>query len=270
MYAKIPLEKIKKIQIVQTDCKKTVAQVKKSAGAQYVCNGGLYNMATGKPLCKLRVDGKTYADDQYGYWSYAWNTGSDIVMIHSDQLPQYRNGIACVSMIKDGQNTLMNYNSDMGGSRQRTAIGLDNVGNLVMYCDKTGKTMEQLREIMRGHGCVSAISLDGGASSSGDFNGQTVTTTRKVANYICVFVKEDKTKCPFAEPAGLVKSGSRGEGAKWVQWYLNAAMDAGLAVDGIFGNKSVSALSAFQSKYSLAVDGICGANTRKKLKEVVS
>lgn len=269
MYAKIPLDNIKKIQIVQTDCKKTVAQVKKSTGAQYVLNGGLYNMATRKPLCKLRVDGVTYADDQYGYWSYAWNTGGDIAMIHSDQLPQYRNGIACVSMLKDGQNTLMNYNSDMGGSRQRSAIGLDGAGNLVLYCDKTGKTMEQLREIMRGYGCASAISLDGGASSSGDFHGQTVTTTRKVANYICVFVKEDVTKCQYTEPTELIQSGSRGDGAKWVQWMLNASMNSGLSVDGIFGAKSVSALKTFQSKYSLAVDGICGVNTRNQLKEVV-
>lgn len=270
MYAKIPLNKIRKIQIVQTDCKKTVEQVKTSTGAQYVLNGGLYNFTTRKPLCKLRVDGKTYANDQYGYWSYAWNVGKDIQMIHSDQMAQYQNCIACVSMIKDGKNTLMNYNSDLGGSRQRSAIGLDSAGNLVLYCDKSGKTMEQLREAMRGYGCVSAIALDGGGSSSGDFNGKTVTTTRKVANYICVIVEEDEVKCPYTEPTGIVKSGSRGEGAKWVQWMLNAAMSSGLAEDGIFGSKSVSALKSFQSKYSLAVDGICGINTRKKLKEVVS
>lgn len=269
MYAKIPLDNIKKIQIVQTDCKKTVAQVKKSTGAQYVLNGGLYNMVTRKPLCKLRVDGKTYADDKYGYWSYAWNTGSDIAMIHSDQLPQYRNGIACVSMLKDGQNTLMNYNADMGGSRQRSAIGLDASGDLVLYCDKTGKTTEQLREIMRGYGCTSAISLDGGASSSGDFNGQTVTTTRKVANYLCVFVKNSKSTCPYGEPTALVRQGSTGDGCKWVQWHLKASVAPDLAVDGAFGDRSVAALKLFQSQYGLSADGICGSATRKKLKEVV-
>lgn len=268
MYAKIPLKDITKIQIVQTNCKKTVAQVKQSTGAQYVFNGGLYNMATGKPLCKLRVDGTTYANDQYGYWSYAWDTGSDIHMIHSDQMPQYQNCIACVSMIKDGQDTLMNYNADLGGSRQRTAMGLDSSGNLVLYCDKAGKTMEQLREVMRGYGCVSAISLDGGGSTSGDFNGQTVTTTRKVANYVCVFVTEDTQRCPYAEPTALIRNGSRGEGAKWAQWMLNATIHSGLSVDGIFGSKSVSALKSFQSKYSLTVDGICGVNTRAKMKEV--
>lgn len=268
MYAKIPLNKIRKIQIMQTDCKKTVAQVKKSTGAQYVLNGGLYNFTTRKPLCKLRVDGKTYANDQYGYWSYAWDIGNDIKMIHSDQMPQYQNCIACVSMLKDGKNTVMNYNADLGGSRPRTAIGLDSSGDLVLYCDKTGKTMEQLREVMRGHGCVSAIALDGGGSTSGDFNGQTVTTTRKVANYICVFVEEDKQKCPYTEPTGLIQNGSRGEGAKWVQWMLNTTISSGLNVDGIFGSKSVSALKSFQSKYSLTVDGICGVNTRNKMKEV--
>lgn len=269
MYAKIPLENIKKIQIVQTDCKKTVAQVKASTGAQYVFNGGLYNFTTRQPLCKLRVDGKTYANDQYGYWTYAWNTGKDIQMIHSDQLSNYQNGIACVAMIKDGQNTLMNYNSDLGGSRQRTAMGLDSSGNLVLYCDKTGKTMEQLREIMRSYGCVSALSLDGGGSTGGDFNGQTVTTTRKVANYICVFVNEEKSSCPFREPTGLIKQGSTGEGAKWTQWMLNEASGAGLTVDGIFGTKSVNALKAFQKDEKITVDGISGATTRARLKAKV-
>lgn len=270
MYAKIPLANITKIQIVQTNCKKTVAQVKAMTGAQYVLNGGLFNFTTRKPLCKLRVDGKTYANDEYGYWSYAWNTGNDIHMIHSDQMGQYENCIACVSMIKDGQNTLMNYNSDLGGSRQRTAIGLDGSGNLVLYCDKTGRTMEQLREIMRKYGCVSALSLDGGGSTSGDFNGQTVTTTRKVANYICVFVEEAKVSCPFHEPSALIRQGSTGEGAKWTQWMLNAATRSGLTVDGIFGNKSVTALKAFQKQSGIAVDGISGATTRSKLKAVVN
>lgn len=268
MYAKIPLSKIRKIQIVQTSCKKTVAQVKQSTGAQYVFNGGLYNFITKKPLCKLRADGQTYADDQYGYWCYAWRSGSDIQMIHSDYMASYDNCIACVAMLKGGQNTILTYNKDMGGSRPRTAMGLDASGNLILYCDKANKTIEQVRELMRGYGCVSALCLDGGGSTSGDFNGTKVTTTRKVANYVCVFVEEDKEICPYQEPTTLIKSGSRGEGAKWVQWMLNSAINAGLSVDGIFGTKSVLALKAFQKQYGLAVDGICGSASRQKLKEV--
>lgn len=268
MYAKIPLVKIKKIQIVQTDCKKTVSQVKQATGAQYVFNGGLYNFVTRKPLCKLRVDGRTYADDRYGYWSYAWNNGPDIRMIHSDDMSNYANCIACIAMLKDGTNTVLTYDSGVGGSRQRTAMGLDAAGNLVLYCDKTNKTIEQIREIMRGYGCVSALCLDGGGSTSGDFNGTKVTTTRKVANYICVFVEDAKQSCPYGEPTALIKNGSRGEGAKWVQWMLNAAMASGLTVDGIFGTRSVAALRSFQARYGLTADGICGPASRQKLKEV--
>lgn len=268
MYAKIPLAKVKKIQIVQTNCQKTVAQVKQLTGAQYVFNGGLFNFTTKKPLCKLRVDGKTYANDQYGYWCYAWRLGNDIKMIHSDYMDSYDNCIACVAMLKDGQNTVLTYNKDMGGARQRTAMGLDGAGNLVLYCDKTSRTIEQVREVMRGYGCVSALCLDGGGSTSGDFNGTKVTTTRKVSNYVCVFVEEDKRACPYQEPTTLIKNGSRGEGARWVQWMLNNAMAAGLSVDGIFGTKSVSALKTFQKRYGLAVDGICGPASRQKLKEV--
>ena len=162
MYAKIPLNKIKKIAIIQTNCKKTMTQVRKKYSCQYIVNGGVYNFTTRKPCCKLRANGVTYANDKYGYWMIGWDKGQDIKMIHSDDMEHYLNGIACVAVLKDGKNITLNYNSDMGGARPRTAIGLDNSGNLILYCNKANRTIEQTREIMRGYGCVDALNLDGG------------------------------------------------------------------------------------------------------------
>lgn len=70
---------------------------------------------------------------------------------------------------------------------------------------------------------------------------------------------------PYAEPTSLVKNGTRGESAKWVQFELNEA-GANLTVDGIFGAKSVAELKAFQASCKITVDGICGATSRKHLK----
>ncbi|WP_151775066.1 peptidoglycan-binding domain-containing protein [Streptomyces abyssomicinicus] len=61
-----------------------------------------------------------------------------------------------------------------------------------------------------------------------------------------------------------VKSGSTGSAVKAAQTQLNV-YNYGLAVDGSFGTKTKSATTAFQSKHSLAVDGVIGPNTWRTL-----
>lgn len=265
MYTKIPLNKITKIALIQTDCKKTMAQVKSAYGCQYIINGGVYNFTTHKPCCKFRANGVIYADDEYGYWMYGWNTGSDIKMIHSNDMKNYLNGIACVTMLKDGKNVTLSYNTDMGGARPRTAIGLDNSGNLVLYCYQGNKTIEQIREIMRGYGCVSAINLDGGGSSQCDLNGDKLTSSRKVANWICVWTEQDN-KNPYSEPTGLVRYGNRGNAVKWVQWALNNHGYNCGKVDGIFGSGTKLVVMLAQKANGLVVDGIVGERTKEVLR----
>ena len=46
-------------------------------------------------------------------------------------------------------------------------------------------------------------------------------------------------------------------------------MHSGLTVDGIFGDKTLTAVKAFQKKYKLVVDGIVGAKTRAKIKSLL-
>ena len=265
MYVKIPLNEIKKIGVIQTNCKKTMIQVKKEYGCQYIINGGVYNFSTHEPCCKLRADGITYADDRYGYWMFAWNRGSDIKLIHSNNMENYLNGIACVAMIKDGKNVTLSYNADMGGARARTAIGLDNNGNLVMYCNKVNKTIEQTREIMRAYGCVDALNLDGGGSSQCNFDGNKLISTRKVANWIGVWV-EQSIKNPYIEPIGLVRYGSRGNAVRWVQWALNNKDYNCGKVDGIFGKGTKLAVMLIQKDNGLVVDGIVGERTKEVLR----
>lgn len=61
-------------------------------------------------------------------------------------------------------------------------------------------------------GCINAICLDGGGSSQIDCDKGKITSSRKVANYICIWTND----CLFTEPTKLVKYNSTGEGAKWV------------------------------------------------------
>lgn len=67
-----------------------------------------------------------------------------------------------------------------------------------------------------------------------------------------------------------LKKGSTGSDVRELQTKLNSlGYDCG-KVDGIFGTKTLAAVKRFQQKYKLAVDGIVGKNTYKKLAEALS
>lgn len=279
MYEKIPLAKIARISIIKTDCKLSLQQVVTKYSPSYVINGGLYDMKTGKvsPI-PLRIDGKTIATSKDGYWMMAWNTGPDICMIHSKDMEKWKNAIACSTMLKDGKETIFTYTPAQGGFRGRTAIGNDKDNlHLFVTTDKNGPLFPtSLRNKMKAAGCQNAIMLDCGGSSQMYALGKYYQAEkRKVSYWICVWLEDtliDNSSipiCPYKEPTVLIKQGSRGESAKWVQWHLNKVINAGLTVDGVFGAKSVQALKIFQTKKKLTADGICGAATRIALKSEV-
>lgn len=70
---------------------------------------------------------------------------------------------------------------------------------------------------------------------------------------------------PYPIPDGILGSGSAGDAVKWVQVCLNELMDAGITVDGIYGNQTVTAVKAFQKKYGLTPDGMVGTKTCNKM-----
>lgn len=271
----IPLGDIERIQVYINTERKTLAQIRQAAGADYVINGTLYNMATGAVNCHLKADGQVIAAPAYCVPGYAWNGAADFGMELLPNVPKSgdigkANYIACANLIIDGK-PIEDPCKDPArlGKRGRTAMGLK-AGKLALYCSKDGSgsasTPETLRDMLQADGWDSAVMLDSGGSSQCDFLGKTVTSSRKVQHLILVYLT--KAACPYKEPTKPVKRGSIGEDARWVQWMLNKH-GAGLAVDGRFGKASVAALTAFQkSVFSVPGDwdGICGPATRRKLR----
>ena len=283
MYIKIQRDKIEKIQIVRTNCTMTLKQVVAQYKPTYVINGGLYDMKTGKVnAIPLRINGHTVANSTDGYWMLAWNTGSDIKMIHSKDIAQYKYAVACSSMLKDGNNTIFKYTTAQGGIRGRTGFGCDkdNVHLFVTIDKHDALTPLSLRSRMKANGALDAIMLDSGGSSCLYYDGQYLQgEDRKVAYWICIWEKKPEPpvipkptkielKCPYAEPKQLVRVGSSGNDAFWVQWYLHHSTSPTLPVDGTFYIKTRAAVIDFQKRYGLAADGIVGPATRAKLKEV--
>lgn len=77
---------------------------------------------------------------------------------------------------------------------------------------------------------------------------------------------EPKNGNPYPIPTGLIKMGTRGNSARWLQVALNSwSLDHNppylLKVDGIAGEKTIAALKDFQTRNSLTVDGIAGPAT---------
>lgn len=78
--------------------------------------------------------------------------------------------------------------------------------------------------------------------------------------------------CPYRDPSGTVKKGSKGNDARFVQWCLWKAgcFKSGKKseIDGKFGARSVEALKLFQKKHGLAQDGHAGPATQKVMKNL--
>lgn len=194
--ASIPLADIARIAIL-TGNGRSMAQVK--GDADYICNAGFYNMTTGRPVGHLKADGAVLAKEVWGCWGFAWDR-ADIKMV---ALPAVaKNYISGMEMLSPmiGIHDAMHYRPEVGGSRPRTAMALTG-DKLLLYCADSPTTPEALRDTLYKLGAETAIMLDGGGSSQCDFQGKKISSSRRVHNYLAVWLrkKEDepvsKTVC---------------------------------------------------------------------------
>ena len=189
--AKIPFSKIKKIEYYVNTGKRTLKQIKAQKGCQYIINGGLFEWSW-KACPLLKVNGKMISTRPWAKIGYGVDTNN---LTYTYDIDKFKNFITCVDLYDTNGKPLSKlvYNSDMGGARQRSAIGISKNNELVMYCTNSGTTPEKLRDIMTNYGCTSGIMLDGGGSSQCDFDGQVISSSRVVHNLILVYTQNDST-----------------------------------------------------------------------------
>lgn len=269
--------KPKKVALYMANGRYTAQQVRALTGADVVINGTLYTFATMKPCQDVKANGVVYADEYYHYSGFGWNNNS-VKLQHSYDMDRFDNFFSCCDIIFNGQICNTDDVAWVQGARQRTAIGLTPEGDIVVYATQYNTTIAQVKQVMREARCVEAINLDGGGSTQISAKGYgELYSSRRVQNYICIWIaapdsSTQVTSCPYAEPTMVVRKGSNGEGARWVQWHLRRLGYRGsdgkvIEVDGQFGRQSDWALREFQKKNGLNVDGICGEKSRKKLRE---
>lgn len=186
---------IEKARIYVNKCAKTLAAIQKETGADVLINGGLYDMDyKDRPNLWLRVDGKTLSTDGDGFWCYGWDA-SDFRMIHSKDIETVQNAICCCSLVKDEKATLLFYDEQQGGIRGRSAIGTLPDGRIIIYCSKDGTSgamePERLQQYCLINGWKDAIMLDSGGSSQCITPEGKITSTRKVHNVLCFWLKKE-------------------------------------------------------------------------------
>lgn len=196
----VPLSSVERIELRVTNCRKTLSQVKAETKAHYVLNGGMWNPDS-TPCPLLKVGGVMRSGTPWRAMGYAWDKGPDIRMTSEHE--GAANFIAVTALIASGKPVdKPSYGSAQGGKRGRSAIGLRG-GSLALYCSGDGTrdaaTPETLRDELAGLGWASAVMLDGGGSSQCDFGGERITASRKVHNWICVYLKQAEQTPPDKE-----------------------------------------------------------------------
>lgn len=107
----------------------------------------------------------------------------------------------------------------------------------------------------------------GGYSKCGVRHKSYSLTSANIAKYGAIpYESIDSLDNPFPVPT-LVKNGSTGTGAYWVQFELKMIQKYSIDLDGAFGPASEAALKKFQAANKLDADGVAGSATIKALQE---
>ncbi|WP_152540370.1 peptidoglycan-binding protein [Sporolactobacillus terrae] len=204
----------------------------------------------------------SYTD--FYFQTYAWSNGK--VSKHAD-LYQYKNGQTIADVTVD-------YNEVKGDVGEWGVTAIKNSvkpkaqsSGLIRKGDR-GAAVKQLQKdlIKAGYSC-------GKAGADGIFGEATETAVKKlqraykisvdgiVGKYTLAALKKKPAKAkktgsavvPY--PGHLIRNGSTGKDVERIQRAL------GINADGIFGKQTEAAVSAYQKRHDLSVDGIVGAQT---------
>lgn len=185
MVVTIPSGKITKVAIHVNTTRQSMSQIQKNLGCQYILNGGLFNMNTLQPINQLVVDGKILSKNGNPY-GYAIN-GTNLTFSYENSVnaPSFLG--AYPVLVRDGKALNEKIPNGLGGYTHRSCIGVTTLGDIVLLCDITNRSLSGVTAELVKAGCDTAINLDGGGSSQCIFGDKVFLSTRVVHNYICVW-----------------------------------------------------------------------------------
>lgn len=134
-------------------------------------NGDFYSMSNGRPSGMLTMDGNVIQNNNGRPYFYIDKDGKPHISAGNEAVPSnLKEGVGGRDvLVKNGQYT----GADDGAIGPRTAIGIKSDDTIVIYTVdgrqapiSVGMSMKELAETMIDFGCVSALNLDGGGSST--------------------------------------------------------------------------------------------------------
>ena len=147
-------------------------------------NGSFYNMTTGQPTGYTVIDGESFGTTSSSYPFFAILTDGTAVIDYPANADNYvdEDGNSTVWqaiagsqwLVRDGEDVTASATGDYNTDRHsRTCVGITEDGKVVfMVLDgrqepfSCGGSMHELAQIMLEAGCVAAINLDGGGSTT--------------------------------------------------------------------------------------------------------
>ncbi len=140
-------------------------------------NGDFFNMTTGEPSGALVMNGVTYHPNKNRNFFAILKDGTPVIGTGADW-SKYEGQVqealgSDAILIKDGKIVEMTSGSYLNSRHSRTCVGITEDGQVVlMTLDgrqepfSAGGSLREIAQIMLEAGCVSAVNLDGGGSST--------------------------------------------------------------------------------------------------------
>ena len=142
-------------------------------------NGAAFNMATGQPVGLLVMGGVEYSPINSNGFFGVLKDGTAVIgtteeynTIYKDQVQEGIAGFGAV-LVKDGKIAVADSDTYYNDRASRTAVGVTKTGKVVlMVMDgrqeprSCGGSMQEIAQVMLEAGCVQAINLDGGGSTT--------------------------------------------------------------------------------------------------------
>lgn len=189
--------------------KKTPSAIKAETGCTHIINGYLFNTKY-EPVDWTVVDGKVISSGKYNDWGFCVNNGKPVM--HTSRGKSF---LSAVPLLRGGGKLERELTPDVARSAARTAVGWTQSGLVVLWCDKSAMTRDELQNKMLELGCEDALMFDGGGSTQGIFPGGKVVSSRKVPTLLLFWGSkadnEPKGGLPMTEVISysLEKDGSK-------------------------------------------------------------
>lgn len=211
----------------------------------------------------LKKDGSTKLTAHFRVREFRCKDGSDAILI-DEKLPRLleqirvyaENAVTITSAYRTAS-----HNIKVGGSRSSYHVK----GQAADIITK-GRTVEQIAKFAQ------AI----GAGGVGLYTKQNfVHVDTRATRYYWKNTGSGDRKvsghggaCPYSQPKTSLKKGSKGNGVRWLQWWLQL-WGYNISVDGVFGPKTEKTVTDFQERLGIDVDGTVGTETRNTLRGVL-